>query len=417
MPTATDSLGAVVIVVTLIGVAIGRYPWLHMNRATITLVGATVLIALGALTLDQALASVDLHTLALLFAMMLINANLRIAGFFGLVARWVLRRASNPRRLLALVIFMSGLLSALFLNDTIVLAFTPLVLEIVLALERNPVPYLIGLVAAANIGSVATITGNPQNILIGATSGIPYLAFTAHLLPVALAGLGIAWGVLVLRYRGEFGHALPLATPTVEALIHHPYLLRKTLAATVLVLVLLSLGVAPPLAALVGAALLLISRRLKPERVFREVDWSLLVFFTGLFVVTGAIRHTQLMPVLESAAAPVLAGGTAALTAAGAVLSNLVSNVPAVLLFRPLIPHAPDPRLAWITLAMATTFAGNLTLLGSVANLIVAETARRHGVHLGFLEYLRAGFPITLASLILGATWLACLGTAAGGAG
>jgi Na+/H+ antiporter NhaD/arsenite permease-like protein len=164
------------------------------------------------------------------------------------------------------------------------------------------------------------------------------------------------------------------------------------------------------LAALVGAALLLITRRLKPERVFHEVDWSLLVFFAALFVVTGAIGHTGLMPVLEGAAGPVLAHGTAALTIAGAVLSNLISNVPAVLLFRPLMAHAPDPQLAWLTLAMATTFAGNLTLLGSVANLIVAETAKRHDVHLGFMEYLRAGLPITLATLALGAAWLAWVG-------
>lgn len=407
MATAVTSLAALVIVLTLIGVAVGRYPWLRMNRATIALVGATALVALGALTLDQALASVHMGTLALLFAMMVINANLRIAGFFALVARWVMRRAHTPRRLLALVVLMSGLLSALFLNDTIVLAFTPMVLEIVLALERNPIPYLIGLVTAANIGSVATITGNPQNILIGATSGIPYLTFTAHLLPVAIAGLFLAWGMLVLLYPREFDRKPLHAWPVVPAPLPHPYLLRKTLAATAVMLALLLAGVAPPLAALIGAALLLVTRRLKPERVFHEVDWSLLVFFAALFVVAGAIRHTGLMPLLEAAAGPVLAHGTGPLTVAGAVLSNLVSNVPAVLLFRPLMAHAPDPQLAWLTLAMATTFAGNLTLLGSVANLIVAETAKRHDVRLGFMEYLRAGLPITLASLVLGAAWLA----------
>jgi len=169
-----------------------------MNRATIALVGAVVLIVMGAISLEGAYQALDLNTLALLFAMMVINVNLRLAGFFQVVGRRVVRWAHSPRQLLALVIGVSGLLSALFLNDTIVLMFTPLVLEIVLALRRNPIPYLVGLVAAANIGSAATITGNPQNMLIGAASGIPYISFVEYLkagVPITLLslGVGIVW--------------------------------------------------------------------------------------------------------------------------------------------------------------------------------------------------------------------------------
>jgi Na+/H+ antiporter NhaD/arsenite permease-like protein len=398
-------LALAIIVVTLIGVAVGRYPWLRMNRATIALVGATALAAIGAIPLGRAYAAIDLNTLLLLFAMMVLNVNLRLAGFFRLVSGWVVRWARSPRRLLALIILASGVLSALFLNDTIVLVFTPLVLELAAALRRNPVPYLVGLVTAANIGSTATITGNPQNMLIGLASGIPYLTFSGYLAPIALAGLGIAWLVLVVVYRREFPAGAFDSTPTLPTRRYRP-LLRKSLLATALMLAAFVLGAPIPLAALGAAALLLVTRRLKPQRVFQELDWSLLVFFAGLFVVTGALETTGLSARLFTVAAPMAERGVAALAGVAVVVSNLVSNVPAVLLFRPLVPQFPDPPRAWLTLAAATTLAGNLTLLGSVANLIVAESARQRGVKLGFGEYLKAGVPITLLTLAVAVVWL-----------
>lgn len=195
---------AVVIGLTLIGVAIGRYPLLQMNRATIALVGATILIALGVLTLDQAYRAVDWNTVLLLFGMMVLNVNLRMAGFFHLVTAKVLSFARTPRRLLALIIAVSGVFSAVFLNDTIVLVFAPLILDIAAALRRNAIPYLVALVTAANVGSVATITGNPQNMLVGISSGIGYVAFVRALAPIALLGLGVIWVVIVLVYRTDF---------------------------------------------------------------------------------------------------------------------------------------------------------------------------------------------------------------------
>lgn len=394
------------IAITLIGVAVGRYPGLRMNRATIAMVGATLLVCVGALSLGQALASVDLRTLVLLFAIMVINVNLRLGGFFTWVAGRVMERARNPRWLLALVMAVTGVLAALLLNDAVCIACTPLVLDIVLTLGRNPVPYLVGLATAANIGSAATIVGNPQNVLIGATAGIPYLAFTARLLPVALAGLVLAWAVLVLIYRAEFTTGEIPRDEMLPPGRAHPLPLRKPLIAGALMLVLMVAGVDPPLAALTAAGMVLVTRRVHPERVFREIDWSLLVFFAGLFVVTGAIRHTDLLSVLQATIAPLLTGSVWKLAAGSALLSNAVSNVPAVLLFRSVMNHVPDARGAWLTLSMATTFAGNLTLLGSVANLIVAESARQRGVHLGFLEYLRGGVPIALGTLLLGILWL-----------
>ncbi|MEP7358778.1 MAG: anion transporter, partial [Anaerolineales bacterium] len=372
--TVQTWLALVVIGVTLVGVAIGKYPRLRMNRATIALVGATVLVALGAIPLQRAYVALDLNTLTLLFAMMIINANLRLAGFFGRVSRWVAARAHSPRRMLLLLMLTGGLLSALFLNDTMVLVLTPLVLDLTAAYKRRPVPYLLGLATAVNIGSVATITGNPQNMLIGLSSGISYRVFTAHLAPVALIGLALAWGIIVLVYRDEFKDQRFEAGVEFPLQRYQPPL-AKSLLAVGLMLAAFVLGVPIALAALAAAAALLVTRRLKPERSFREIDWSLLVFFAGLFVVTAALETTGLSARLFAVALPLAERGLPALTAVALVLSNLVSNVPAVLLFRPFIPHFPDPARAWLALAMATTLAGNFTLLGSVANLIVAELA------------------------------------------
>lgn len=404
----THTLSLLLIVLTIIGVAVGRYPFLRMNRATIALVGATGLILLGAIPLERAYAALDMNTLVLLFGMMILNTNLRMAGFFGLVGRRVVAWAHTPRQLLALVIVASGVLSAIFLNDTIVLVFTPLALEICRRLGRDPIPYLLAVATAANIGSVATITGNPQNMIIGVAAGIPFLNFTAYLAPVAVLGMAVIFGVLLLLYRQEFAPgafpALAWAEEQTEE-IQWP-LLRKGMAATGLMLVAFVAGMPVPLAALTAAALLLITRRVHPEEVFHEVDWALLVFFSGLFIVTGALESLGISEALFAAVQPIAAGGIVSLTGVSVVLSNLISNVPAVLLFRPFVPSLPNPEQTWLVLAMATTLAGNLTLLGSVANLIVAESARRQGVHLSFGVYLRAGVPVTLLSLLIGALWL-----------
>jgi Na+/H+ antiporter NhaD/arsenite permease-like protein len=403
--TTLQILTAVVVTVTLIGVAIGRWPWLKMNRATIALVGGTVLIALGVIPLEEAFRAVDWNTIVLLFAMMVLNVNLRIAGFFHRIASLVVKLARTPRRLLALITVVSGVLSAVFLNDTIALMMTPMVLELALALRRNPLPYLVALVTAANVGSVAAITGNPQNMLVGMSSGISFVKFTLALAPVAIAGLVVIWVVVSLVYPREFKSEKlvgDLALPGEE----DPRLLRKAMLATGLMLVALIFGAPIPLAALGAAALLLISRRREPERVFEEIDWGLLVFFASLFVVTGAIETSGLGEDLFAFMQPWADGGVAKLTVVSVVLSNFVSNVPAVMLFRPIVPTLAAPQTAWLTLAMATTLAGNLTLLGSVANLIVAEIARRRGVNLSFIEYLKGGAPIAVITLAIGVWWL-----------
>ncbi len=386
---------------TYLGVALGGFPRLQMNRATIALVGAVALVCVGVLPLDVALASLDANTLILLFAMMVVNAHLELAGFFQWVGGWIVGRARSPRVLLAWVMLASAVLSALFLNDTVVLMFTPLVLQVALALRRNPMPYLIGLATAANIGSMATITGNPQNMLIGVTSQISFVDFLAALAPLAAVGLALAWGVLLLVYRREFSSGPFLQATHIPAQTD-PWLLKKSLALIGLMLIAFVIGIPVPLAALAVAAVLLVTRRTDPATIFARVDWSLLVFFCGLFVVTGAISYCGIADGLFKAAQAWTHAGVFPLSFVAVLVSNVISNVPAVMLFRPLIPQLADPHRMWLALAMASTLAGNLTLLGSVANLIVAESARARGVNLSFGEYLRAGVPITILTLAVG---------------
>lgn len=393
-----------IIVFTLYGIAVGSYPEFRMNRATIALVGAAVLIFIGSISLEQAYDSIDLNTILLLFSMMIINGNLRICGFFKLLSSKIISFAKTPNQLSALIIFSSGILSAFFLNDTIVIIFTPLVIEVTTALKRNPIPYLIGLVAAANIGSSATIIGNPQNMIIGVSSGISFSQYALYQTPPALLGLVVVWLVLLFIYKKEFGKIHFEKLDLEEVKPYRP-LLIKSIVSSMLMIIAFFLGVPVTLAALGGASLLLITRRLKPERVFQEIDWSLLVFFSALFVVTKSIDTAGFGKYLSLTLEPYITQGTASFAISSAFLSNIVSNVPAVLLYRPIIPGLVNPEQAWLILGMATTFAGNLTLIGSVANLIVAESAKKHFINLSFKEYLKSGIIITFFSLLFGIIW------------
>jgi Na+/H+ antiporter NhaD/arsenite permease-like protein len=282
---------------------------------------------------------------------------------------------------------------------------TPLVAVALKRLERNPVPYLLALALSANAGSVATITGNPQNILIGTTSGISFLNFAARLSPVALVSMLIVFVLVRLSYRQEFSSRAVFAftKPLPVGRVHTPHLLRSLLA-TLGMLVAFLAGVNVAAAALIAASWLLITRRIKPERIWNEVNWNLLVLFAGMFVVTHALEAAGLSSTLFAAARPLLEAGSLAFSAVSAVLSNLVSNVPAVLLFLPVLKDSTETT--WLLLAMSSTLAGNLTLVGSVANLIVAEESARRGVKIGFLEYLKLGVPVTLLSIGFGVWWL-----------
>ena len=397
-----------IVIITYIGIAIGRWPLIKSNRATIVLIGVGLLLVSGQIRFEDIAASLDFDTLVLLFAMMVINANLKLAGFFDLAGRSIMTAAKTPRILLALVILLGGVLSALFLNDTICLMFTPLLIETTLQLKRNPIPYLIGLACASNVGSAATITGNPQNMIIGVASGISFTDFFLALAPISLAGLAVVWVVIVLFYRQEFSKDNPLISlaQTEDTPHYARFQMIRVLTVTAGMLVALLIGVPTAPAALLAACLLLISRVNTPEMVFSEVNWSLLVFFAGMFVVSSSLELNGITARLFELVDVSKNINVVSLTASTTLLSNLVSNVPAVLLLKPVIVRLADPRAGWLTLAAVSTLAGNLTLLGSVANLIVAEIAQAWRIELRFGEYTRAGIIITLVTLVMAAGWI-----------
>ncbi|MGC8532753.1 MAG: SLC13 family permease [Acidiphilium sp.] len=399
----------VIFVVTYLGVALGRLPGLRLDRAAIAFCGAALMIGVGALPLAGAYQAISGNTIALLFGMMVLAAGLRRAGFFALITNVALRRASHPLALLAAIIAIAGFLSALLVNDTICVVITPLVLDIVLALKRNPLPYLMALSASANIGSVATITGNPQDMIIGSISGISYSRFALSLAPVALIGLFITFALLTLLFRADLRAPLPSQPVAARPSALHRGLLLKSLLLLGLFVIASLAGMPPSEAALIAAALLLLTPGLRSEILLAGVDWSLLVMFIGLFIVIAGLQAAVITPEIIKTIAALQPGRPAILVPLTAILSNLVNNVPTVLVLKPFVAALANPKQAWLLVAMAATFAGNLTLLGSVANLIVAEAARARGITLRFTDYLRLGIPLTLSTLLIGTLYLVFL--------
>lgn len=395
----------VIFVATYAVIALGRLPGFRLDRAGAALIGASLMVASGVMTVGEAYRAIDFDTIVLLLGMMIVVANLRLSGFFSLVAAWIARHARSPLVLLAAVVFVSGFFSAFLVNDTICLVLTPLVLELVAALRRNPVPYLLAVAMSSNIGSTATITGNPQNIMIGSFSGIPYASFLAALAPVAIAGLAAAFTLIVLAYRKDFFEAPPLAAEPMRVRANRP-LVRKTVLVTTAMVAAFFVIAPPAKVAIVAGALLLLTRRLKPERIYAAIDWSLLLLFAGLFIVVAGLEKSVLTPDVLAYAAHVRLDSVPIMSATAAILSNLVSNVPAVLVLKPFVQQLADQRTAWLTLAMAATLAGNFTILGSVANLIVVERARQARVEISFWTYFRLGAPLTVITIAIGVLWL-----------
>ncbi|MDB5373760.1 MAG: anion transporter [Belnapia sp.] len=406
MPEEFSRFAAVAIFLgTYAVVAVGRVPRLRLDRTGAAVLGAALMIGCGALTEAEAFAAVDLGTLALLFGMMLLVANLRLAGFFRLVTVQAAARARHPATLLAAVVLVSGGLSAVLVNDTVCLAVTPLVVALARHLRRDPLPYLLAVAMAANVGSAATITGNPQNMLVGGFSGLAWGEFALALGPVAALGLVATFTVILLLHPGEFFvRALPAPEPLRPPRLHRPLVIKSALVATGVMVAFLA-GVPVAVASLLGGTLLLLTRRVKPEKLWREVDWPLLALFAGLFVVVAGLEHAMLTPAVLAAAGALHLENPLSLTVVTTILSSLVSNVPAVLVLKPFIEPLADPPRAWLIVAMASTMAGNLTLVGSVANLIVAQRAAADGVTISFWRYARTGVPVTLATLAIG-LWL-----------
>lgn len=401
--------GAVVAIfaLTYLLITARRLRWLPIGRPAGALFGAVLVVAVGGLTPHQAYARVDHDTLVLLFGMMLITAHLERAGFFAWSGELLLRGSGgSPLALLVGLSLLAGALSAFLVNDTVCLFVTPIV---VAACKRGGLPmgpFLMALATSANLGSVATPVGNPQNMIIGSKCGLSFARFVALAGPVTLLCLGLN----LLLLWAWYGRALPArAEPLEGATPLDRTRLRWVGVVCLGVIGAMFLGCDKGWTALGGGMTLLIALRDEPQEIFARVDWPLLVFFSALFIVVGALDATGLVARAFDAVAPSMhlgsAGGTAVYTASMLVGSNVVSNVPLVVLAGPYMDRFGDPTLAWILLAFVTTVAGNLTLIGSVANIIVAERAQADYA-LGFWEYLRFGVPSTLLVLAVGVPFL-----------
>jgi len=392
-----------VFVVVYVGMILGHLPGLVVNRAGVALLGAVALLAAGVVDSRAAWASVDMPTMSLLFGLMLVSAQLRLGGFYTFLARRIAQAKSSAPGLLFLLMLAGAGLSALLINDIVCLAMTPILAEGALRRGLNPVPYLLGLACASNIGSAATLIGNPQNMLIGQVGGLSFGAFMFDALPPVLASLLAAWGIIVVLSRNDW--RLDRQATPAPAVEFRPWPTVKGCLLMGFALVgFLFLDMPREVVALSAGGLVLLSRRTESRAVFALVDWQLLLLFLGLFVVNHAVAQVGLLDRMFEGVRwlGVAVEQPAWLFALTAVLSNIISNVPAVML---LLPVSPTPQ-ARLLLALVSTFAGNLFLLGSIANLIVAEQAARQGIFITWRRHLRVGLPVTLASFAIAALWL-----------
>ncbi len=362
------------------------------------------MIAFGVLTINDAYQSLNLDTIVLLLGMMIVVAYLQVSGFFDLVASSVLRRARTGNGLLLTVILSAGILSALFVNDTICVMMTPFVLLLTSRSKVDPKPYLIALASSANIGSVATLVGNPQNMLVGTFSHWPYLGFLIAMLPIAIGGLLINFFLLKFFFRERLNHALTLDGMTERHKLDKP-LLYKSVVVMSVVLIGFSAGVELSFMAILGAALLILVANRRPDEIFAKVNWSLLLFFASLFVVVGGINKVGLVQDAHRMLQGYFSISTfqqiTSFSFASLIISNIVSNVPYVMIVRHWVASFNSPSLMWLVLAMSSTFAGNLTVAGSVANMIVLELSKERAPF-RFWEFTRVSAAIALVTWAFG---------------
>jgi Na+/H+ antiporter NhaD/arsenite permease-like protein len=396
-------LPLVLFAVTYAGLALGRVPGLALDRTGFALLGAVAFLATGAVGVEEAKAAIDAPTLAVLFGMMLLSAQYRASGLYSAIGR-LLARITDPRRLLLGTIVVPALLSAVLTNDVICFALTPLLAEALVRCRRPPLPYLVALAAASNIGSALTPIGNPQNILIAQRLALPFLPFVLACAAPVVLSLAALYLLLAPRVAATCGAAAPAPPPPGAVAVDDLPLLRwQAIKAILLTLAAIALFLSPlpaPLTALGVAGVVLTSRRMETREMLALVDWHLLAMFAGLFVVG---RGLELSGWTATARAALAAHGAdlahpAILVAAAVLLGLLVGNVPAVML---LLPFAGRSAATGYSLALASTFAGNAVLVGSIANLIVAEQAKRFGIRLGFRDHLRLALPATLVSMVL----------------
>ena len=391
-----------------LGMILGGLPFLQLDRTGVALLGAIAMIASEAVSVEDAARSIHLPTLLLLFAFMVVSAQMRLGGFYDWVTIRLAAMRVSPSVLLGVLILVVALLSAVFSNDIVCLAVAPVLVDACVRRRLDPIPFLLALACAANIGSAATLIGNPQNMLIGQTLALPFAGYAAQAAMPVLVGLALTWILILASVRGRWVRDVGSAAAESSSA---PIPLDRWQTAkglAVALVVLLAFLFAPwprEVVALAGAGVLLMSRKLHSGRMLGLVDWELLVLFMGLFVVNDALQRTGLPAqiVAASEAMGLRLDHPAPLFGAAFLLSNIVSNVPAVML---LLPVAAQQPLAGPLLALSSTFAGNLFIVGSIANIIVVDAAARRGVRIDWKRHATIGVPVTLVTLATTALYL-----------
>lgn len=396
---STETIALVVFIITYIGIIFTRLPKVNIDRPSAAFVGAVAMMCLGIVDFSQAVGFIDFNTIFLLLGMMIVISALKADGLFNIVAQKTLAFANTRIKLLVCIVLISGIGSAFLVNDAVVLIFTPVIISICKRTSLNPLPYLIAEILSSNVGSVMTITGNPQNMLIGLNSGISYADFMLHLLPVSLISMAITIVVIWFVYRKEFSLSTPLRySEDIESKQHGAY-------ASSIIFVLLVAGfflgkiLQLPICviALAAAALIILFSKHKPTELLKEVDWVLLLFFASLFVVVGAVRQTGVLDKVFSISISKDFSGLLSVHGISLVMSQILSNVPYTVLMLPIMNAVADQTL-WLALASASTLAGNATIIGAMANIIVIESSERFGVKIGFWEFFKSGIVVTLLS-------------------
>lgn len=403
----------IIFIITYIGIIFTRLPRMNIDRPSAAFFGAVAMILFGVITFDEAIRAIDFNTIALLLGMMIIVATLELDGFFEWIVTRTLAVADSPFKLLVVLSFTTGIASAFLVNDAVVLLFTPVIIGICRSLKLNPVPFLIAEILSSNIGSAMTITGNPQNMLIGINSGISYGHFLLFLLPVSVTGMlvivyFVKWyypSVITPRFPETDKKTKPDMAVVEKETSYNYHSMRFSVPIFILVIILFflsrPLNLSIPLIALIGASLILLLGHIKPSKVIRQVDWVLLLFFASLFIVVHAVEKAGLMEQLLSHVKLTENGvGLAGIHMVSLFLSQIVSNVPFTVVMLPLLKTANSDVL-WLALASASTLAGNATIIGAMANLIVIETAESKGVKIKFMEFFKIGIVVTIISMIL----------------
>jgi len=401
----------IIFVITYIGIIFTRLPKINVDRPSAAFFGAVAMVVFGVLNLEEAVRAIDYNTIALLLGMMIIISVLQLDGFFSLIAEKTLSWSKTPLKLLIIITFVTGIASAFLVNDAVVLLFTPVIIAICRASSLNPVPYLIAEILSANIGSAMTITGNPQNMLIGISSGIDYATFFYKLLPVSLLGMALIVVVVRWFYPSHFGSETVMV-PNDHKFEYRFDSMKFSVPVFLGVVVMFFLGkllhLSIPVIALTGASFILIFGKVKPSLVIRNVDWVLLLFFASLFIVVeGAVKTGLLDFFIHSEVLTGDIGGVVKLHGLSLFLSQIVSNVPYTVMMLPVLKPMSS-EILWLSLASASTLAGNATIIGAMANLIVIESAEKERVRIGFWEFFKIGIAVTLISFAIsvGVLWL-----------